>query len=121
MYNPQLTKAKRHTTADALPYTIAKWGATTTDVTGATAATDRICGVFTEVGAKVGEIVDVVHDGRPGVKLGGTVALGDKLTTNASGQAIATTTAGNRVLGVADSDGVSGDVIPVLLTIGDVI
>lgn len=121
MFNPGLTKAKRQTTADALPYTIAKWGTNDNEVTGASAATDRICGVYTEVGAKNGELVDVVHDGRPGVKLGGTVAVGDKLTSNGSGQAIATTTAGNRVLGVADQAGVSGDIIPVLLTIGDVI
>jgi len=50
------------------------------------------------------------------VTLGATVAIGDKLTSDATGAAIATVTAGNYVVGIAQEAGVIGDQIIVLLT-----
>lgn len=61
------------------------------------------------------------------VKLGGTVTVNDKVASNASGQAVKATAAsvsagtpeplaGSYVAGIALASGVSGDVIPVLLT-----
>lgn len=54
-------------------------------------------------------------DGIGEVKLGGTVAIGDNLTTDANGAAVATTTTGHWVFGRALDAGVVGDVISVNL------
>lgn len=116
MFNPGLIKARRSTT-DAAPYTIAKYGAVDYEVALATAVTDKFAGVYTEVGAKTGRVYDVVMDGMPGVKLGGPVTAGAKLTTNASGQAVAAA-ATNNVVGTAVAAGVAGDIIPVQLALG---
>lgn len=43
--------------------------------------------------------------------LGGTVAFGDMLTSDANGKCVATTTPGDRVIGVAMQDGVANDLI----------
>ena len=49
------------------------------------------------------------------VKAGGTIAIGDRLTSNASGALIAATT-GKQILGIAITAGVSGDIINMLIT-----
>lgn len=41
---------------------------------------------------------------------GGTIAIGDKLTTDSAGKAVATTSAGNYVFGVALEPADSGDI-----------
>lgn len=51
------------------------------------------------------------------VKAGGTVAIGDWVTTNASGKAIATTTAGDVVIGRALEAAVADDIFEVQLEI----
>lgn len=87
-------------------------------VVPAAAATDAIIGV-TNGGVKAGQIANVRVRSAAGtakVKLGGTVAVGDKVTSNASGALIATTTTGNEVVGQALEAGVSGDIIEVMLT-----
>ncbi len=82
----------------------------------ATAATDKILGVT--VGAVVaGETGNVrlrSAQGTMKVKLGGTVAVGDSVTANASGVCITTVTAANQVVGQAVEAGVSGDFIEVM-------
>jgi hypothetical protein len=45
------------------------------------------------------------------VMLGGTVAIGDDLTTDANGKAITTTTANDEVIGRALEAGAAGDII----------
>src|SRR6266404_2666864 len=70
------------------PYTIVKFGANDFGVVAAAAATDKLIGVTREFGSASGEPIDVIHDGVTYVKLGGTVARGDLLTSDASGQAI---------------------------------
>ena len=101
----------------AIPkYTLVKFGADDDTAVLATAATDKIIGVC-------GEQVDVVSGDRfeavvadvARVVLGGTVVRGDAITSDASGRGIATTTVGNRVVGVALRSGVVGDIVPVLL------
>ena len=82
------------------------------------AATEMSIGITTEVDATVGETVDVVHAGIADLKLGGTVARGGPVTSDASGQGVAPAPAGgvnNRVIGFALISGVSGDIIPVLV------
>ncbi|WP_315804042.1 capsid cement protein [Bradyrhizobium sp. SZCCHNS3002] len=84
-------------------------------LTGA-AATDKIIGASTDIDAASGERCDVVLEGIADIKLGGTVARGDLLTADASGQGVTAAPAAgvnNRIGGMALISGVSGDVIPV--------
>lgn len=80
-------------------------------VTLSTAATDKHIGAADSLDKAIGEMVDVgvghIHE----VRLGGTVAAGDALTSNASSKAITTTTTGNRIIGYAETAGVLDDVI----------
>lgn len=78
----------------------------------ATTATDNILGVL-DNSPKAGQTADVVLANGSGsfkVKLGGTVAAGAFLTANADSEAIATTTAGNRVIGRAVRAGVENEI-----------
>lgn len=77
------------------------------------AATDVSIGVTVEA-ATAGRTVNVKMrngGGTSPVVLGGTVAVGDALTSNASGAAITTVTTGNQVVGYAIEAGTVGQVI----------
>lgn len=92
---------------------VKKSGAT---VVAAAAATDVILGTLNS-GVKSGQVADVRLRSAQGtlkVKLGGTVAINDAVTSNASGLGITTTTADNQILGYALEAGVSGDIIEVM-------
>lgn len=66
----------------------------------ASAATDKLVG--TQLGeAKANESASVIVSGTAKAIAGGTVARGDFLTTDSAGKAIATTTTGNYVIGMA--------------------
>lgn len=100
---------------------IAKVGANDWGALQGAAVSDKLIGITTEVDAASGDRVDVIHEGIADLKLGGTVARGDLITSDASGQGVtAAPSAGtnNRIVGMAIVSGVSGDVIPVLLSIG---
>lgn len=99
----------RTETADAAvtEFTFAK--ITSTGIATATAATDKIIGVF-QATAATGEKVAYAAGGTVKVKLGGTVTKGAYLTATTAGAAIATTTAGDTVAAVALEAGVSGDI-----------
>jgi hypothetical protein len=99
---------------------IVKPGADNTKVVVGAAATDKLIGVSDSIGGATGDTIDVILDGIALVKAGGTVAMGDLITSDGTGQAIATTTASNRVIGVAMEDGVSGDLIGVRICPGSV-
>ena len=103
---------------------IVKPGAAAYGVLQGAAATDKIIGITTEVSADaVGERVDVVLDGIADLKLGGTVAAGDLLTSDATGQGVVAAPAAgvnNRIIAVALIAGVSGDIIPVSVEPGSV-
>jgi hypothetical protein len=109
----------RHVTALALaainPYLFVKPGAAEGQVVVATGPTDKILGVANQVGFNANDQGDYITEGEAEVQCGGAVAIGDYLTSNASGQAIATTTAGNVVRAIALQAGVAGDVINVQL------
>lgn len=78
----------------------------------ASAATQAIIGTTGKVGASAaGQMVDVHRSGLNPVQLGGTVNAGDWLTSDANGKAIATTTAGDGVIGRAEQPGVADDII----------
>jgi len=80
----------------------------------AAAATDKLLGTSDELPHVTGEVVDMAVGPVPFVRLGGTVAAGDALTSDANGKAIATTTTGNRIIGFAEVAGVANDVITYL-------
>jgi hypothetical protein len=109
-------------------YTLVKFGADDDSVITAAAVGDSIIGAVQLVAppgssAATGDRVDVMVCGIADVTLGGTVTRGGLLTSNASGQATAAAPAAgvnNRTIGVALASGVSGDIIPVLLSPGSV-
>ncbi len=102
---------------------IVKAGANDYDVlqsAGATTA-DKSIGITTEVASASGERCDVILAGVADLKLGGTVARGDPITSDASGNGVtAAPGAGtnNRIVGFALISGVSGDIIPVFMSPG---
>lgn len=106
------------------PNTFVKFGSTDEYVLQAAAATDSIIGVFEGFGASgaaLGERVDVVVQGLAEVKFGGTVTRGGPVTSNASGQAVASAPAAgsnNRLGGMAFASAVNGDIAPVLVQLG---
>jgi hypothetical protein len=80
------------------------------------AATDKPIGVLQNK-PNTGEVMDILVTGVTKMILGGTVAAGDDLTSDASGRAItAVANAGaNRIMGVALQGGTVGLVVEVLL------
>lgn len=109
---------RSYTAEGAIPaYSVVKPGASG-GVVIATAATDKLIGTSDELAKSTGEMADIALGPLPKVRLGGTVAAGDWLTSNGSGAAIATTTAGNQVIGRAEIAGVSGDVITYFRALG---
>ena len=98
-------------------YRIVKYGATARGAALATAASNKLAGVSTEVDtASTDPTLDVVIDGIAPVYYGGTVAYGDPLTTNNAGAAVVATSA-NSIIGYAEVDGVSGDIGSVRIAI----
>lgn len=84
------------------------------EVAQASAASDAMVGVA-DLGAADNATVSIVLGGIAQVTYGGTVTAGAWLTADSSGRAIATTTAGNVVIGKAMAAGVIGDLGSVLL------
>lgn len=82
----------------------------------ASAATDKFCGV-SDAALEVpdGRRIDALMSGFQKLDIGGVVAFGDRLTSDATGRAIVAA-AGNRVIGIALQDATAGDQIDVLIT-----
>lgn len=95
-------------------FRILKFGSANGTAVKASAATDKIIGTSDGLDKAAGELVDSAVGDVHEVRLGGTVARGDALTSDANGKAVATTTVGHRVIGFAESSGVVDDVIPYL-------
>lgn len=102
-------------------YKAVKAGSDDEHVAVCSAATDKIVGIVQSVSTAAEDSIEVAMPGG-GAKalLGGTVAVGDLLTSDANGALIATTTANNRVIAVAMAAGVSGDVIGVEVQVSNV-
>jgi hypothetical protein len=99
---------------------IVKAGANDGEVLPASASTDDLLGISTNIDAASGEPCDVIHDGIADLKLGGTVTRGKFLTADSAGcgvQAAPAAGVNASVIGKALVSGVSGDIIPVLITI----
>jgi hypothetical protein len=84
-------------------------------ITTATAATDELLGVLQDkpIANDFCGVATRARGGRCQVIAGGTVTAGDKLTTDATGRAITTVTATNKVLGIAAKSGVVNEIIEV--------
>jgi hypothetical protein len=97
---------------------IIKKGSDDDHVAAASAATDKTFGVAQNDAPNAEDPVEVAIPGG-GAKFlaGGTIAAGDQLTSDASGHAIATTTTGDRVIGVAEVDAVASDVFAGFVTV----
>ncbi|MEM9118507.1 MAG: capsid cement protein [Cyanobacteria bacterium P01_F01_bin.56] len=104
--------AKAFTAGGAIPaHTIIKGHTTAGEVVVGAAATDKVFGVSTEVDAATGDRVDVYLPGSIApVIYGGAIEVGDLLTSDANGHAVATTTANDRVIGVAMTAGADNDI-----------
>ena len=100
------------------PYVIVTHGTADYAVKAATGATVALVGTTDELGKLSNGRVDVCTGGFPEVALGGTVAAGVPLTSDASGKAVKATAAGNRILGFALVSGASGDIIPYQYSLG---
>lgn len=84
------------------------------EVAPATAATDKIAGALDMGADGAGAMVDVPMEGLARVRLGGNVAAGDKLTSDANSRAIVATFAAaqtRHVFGEALEPGVADDII----------
>lgn len=95
-------------------YRIVKPGTAAMSCLQATLATEKLLGSSDELAHVTGEMVDLALGPLPKVTLGGTVAAGDWLTSDANGKAVATTTALQQVIGRAEIGGALDDVITYL-------
>lgn len=120
MANPTLSKNYTAETA-VKKNRIVAFGTAEGSVIHATAATDKAIGVSLELDAAAGERVDVVRTGIADVEYGGTVAVGDLLTSDSDGCAVVAAPAAGenaRVVGVAEHAGLAGDIGAVLISCG---
>lgn len=98
-------------------FTIAKFGGDDETMVPAAGNTDELIGIF-QHGAENGKEVRVMLGGISRLKLGGTVARGNYVTSDGSGNGVAIGSTGGTnytVIGKALASGVSGDIIPVLI------
>tara|TARA_B100001179_G_scaffold198893_1_gene158611 strand:+ start:1099 stop:1479 length:381 start_codon:yes stop_codon:yes gene_type:complete len=110
---PNFIHARRASAAIA-PFAIVVFAdaANSSDIATATGPTDPLCGTTGKIGAgAAGDMADRTLGGIGSVELGGPVSAGDRLTSDADGKAVATTTAGHVIIGMAEEPGVAGDII----------
>lgn len=103
--------------AAVLQFRILKPGAAAGSCVTATAPADKLLGTSDDLDHAVGEVVDMAVGPVPLVVLGGIVAAGDPLTSDANGAAVVAV-AGNRIVGFAETAGVAGDIVPYLRSLG---
>lgn len=92
-----------------------KLGTDSEHVAKCTAASDKVIGLLADDVAAAEDACEVVLIGGAKGLLGGTVSAGDALASDANGKLVATTTGGDKVVGMAMESGVDGDLISVLL------
>lgn len=85
----------------------------------ATAGSDQVVGVLREENTS-GNPVTVQFGGIGKVIAGGTIVAGNRITSDGSGKAVATTTAADKVVGVALTGADSGDIFSFLFIPGHV-
>ncbi|MYE00424.1 MAG: DUF2190 domain-containing protein [Alphaproteobacteria bacterium] len=96
-------------------------GAVTGEALQANGANAASFGVSGTRAVAAGETVEVAAPGYVAqVIFGGAVKIGDLLTSDSDGDAVATTAAGARIVGIATTDGVANDIGEVLVSPGSV-
>jgi hypothetical protein len=98
---------------------IVKFGAADTAVLLGAASTDLSIGVSTEIDSAIGEPCDVIMSGIAEVEYGGTIARGAKVTSDATGKAVAAAPGAGvnaQVIGFATVSGVAGDIGSVMVS-----
>ncbi|HDH51226.1 MAG TPA: DUF2190 domain-containing protein [Nitrospirae bacterium] len=116
-----LEKSTKCTAAIATAFTIAKFGADDDTSSVATALTEELIGVFQHTTPNAGDEVRLMLSGISNLKLGGTVARGGWITSDANAKGVAAAPAAGvnaAVIGKALMSGVDGDIIPVMLAPG---
>lgn len=98
-------------------YRIVKFGSDETAAIVATGGTSVMLGITQDGTAATGADVNVRVAGIADLQLGGSVSLGDAITSDSVGKGV-TATAGQNIIGIAANDGVSGDIIPVMIRNG---
>jgi hypothetical protein len=118
MGNP--TQTKNYTAGAAVTkYRLVKFGATDGAVLTGAAATDLLIGVNEALDVASGDRADVIRAGIAEVEYGGAVTRGAKLTSDASGKAVAAAPAADanvHVIGIAEVSGVDGDIGSVFIS-----
>lgn len=101
---------KNYTAGGAIgPNLLVKWGSADWKVVAAAAAADKLVGVTrANVTVANNDQVDVIVVGEYEIKAGGTIARGDAITSDASGQGV-TGSAGNGIIGFAKQAAGIGD------------
>ena len=112
-----IEKSVKCTAAIATQYLISKFGADDDTMSQSAAANDGLCGIFQHTTSAAGEAIRVMLSGISKLKLGGTVTRGGPVTSDANGKGVAAAL-GDSVIGFALASGVSGDIIPVLISPG---
>lgn len=87
-------------------------------IVAAAASTDPIVGVLQNK-PKAGVAAVVRMGGTSKVIAGGTITRGDWVTSDASGHAVTTTTNNAQVIGRALMSAVSGDILEVMMSVGN--
>lgn len=98
------------------PYRAVAHGTIDGHVVQAASAVALIVGVTGQLGAAIGERLDVQLSGQVEIELGGVVARGQPIVADANGMAVeAAPVSGSnvRLIGFASVSGVSGDIIDV--------
>lgn len=113
--NPRLTKSRRAAADIAAGFLILKYATPAVDgtVAVATGPTDALAGVADSLAVTQGQMQDVHVLGFTEVRLGGTVAAGDRLTSDANGKAVKVAAATDHSIGFAQAPGVADDIIPI--------
>lgn len=89
------------------------------DIVLAAAGTDVVLGVIRE-GAVANKPVTVQFGGIGKVIAGGSITAGARITSDGNGKAVATTSAGDKVCGIALTAADAGDIISIALVPGHV-
>lgn len=88
---------------------IAKHGDADGTAAPASAGSDALLGVTTDIDAAAGGRVDVIREGIAPVRYGAAVTRGDALTADSAGRAVPATT-GQQYIGFAEVSGAEGDI-----------
>lgn len=100
-------------------YLLVTFGSADGEVAAASASTDALIGVTTQIGTQDNGACDVVMAGVTEVKAGAAVSRGDVLTANATGYAVPSSEATDRVVGIAlTAAAEAGDIISILVAQG---